>query len=78
MLYKKNNSKKPPEVTKQLTKIISDRPSKNSSNKEVCNESTRECENGLKKNSYNIINLKKQAISYIQHKTKSPLDHHKV
>ena len=49
----KKRSNHPQKKIKQLPKIISDRLSKNSTIKEVFNESKEEYENALKQSSYN-------------------------
>ena len=53
LLYIKKSSNHPPQIIKQLPKIINDRLSKNSSNEEVFNESKGEYENALKQSGYN-------------------------
>ena len=62
LLCIKKSSNHPPQIIKQLPKIISDRLSKNSSNEEVFNESKGEYENALKQSGYNNINLKYQPL----------------
>ena len=62
LLYIKKISNHPPQMKKQLPKIISDRLLMNSSNEEVFNESKGEYENALKQSGYNNINLKYQPL----------------
>ena len=62
LLYIKKSSNHPPQIIKQLPKIISDRFSKHSINEEVFNESKGEYENPLKQSGYNNINLKFQPL----------------
>ena len=53
-------SNHPPQIIKQLPKIINDRLSTNSSNENVFNESKGEYENALRQSGYDNINLKYQ------------------
>ena len=62
LLYIKKSSNHPPQIIKQLPKIINDRLSKDSSNEEVFNESKGEYENALKQSGYNNISLKHQPL----------------
>ena len=62
MPYVKKTSNHPSKIIKQLPKIISDRLSKNSSNKNAFHKSNGEYENALKQSGYNNINLKFQPL----------------
>ena len=70
----KKSSNHPPQIIKQLPKIISDRFSKHSINEEVFNESKGEYENPLKQSGYNNINLKFQPL-ITSNETKAPSEH---
>ena len=55
--YIKKNSNHPPQIIKQLPKIIKNRLLENSSNENVFNESKGEYENALKQSGYTNISL---------------------
>ena len=57
LLYISKSSNHPPQIIMQLPKIISDRLSRNSSNKEVFNTAKREYEEALKRSGYSNISL---------------------
>ena len=57
LLYIKKSSNHRPQIIKQLPKIISDRLSRNSSNKEVFNKAKGEYEEALKRSGYSNISL---------------------
>ena len=57
LLYINKSSNHPPQIINQLPKIISDRLSGNSSNKEVFNTAKGEYKEALKRSGYNNINL---------------------
>ena len=57
LLYIKKSSNHPPQIINQPPKIISDRLSRNSSNKEVFNTSKGEYEEALKRSDYSNISL---------------------
>ena len=75
MLYIKKSSNHPPQIIKQLPKIISDRLSKNFSNEEVFNESEGAHENALKQSGYQP---EVPTTNHIQHETKAPSENHMV
>ena len=54
LLYIHSSSKHPPQIIKQLPNSISERQSKNSSNKEIFNTAKVEYEDALKKLSYDV------------------------
>ena len=55
LLYINKSSNHPPQIINQLPKIISDRLSRNSSNKEVFNTAKGEYEEALKRSGYSNI-----------------------
>ena len=57
LLYINKSSNHPPQIINQLPKIISDRLSRNSSNKEVFNTAKGEYEEALKRSGYSNISL---------------------
>ena len=57
LLYTNKSSNHPPQIIMQLPKIISDRLSRNSSNKEVFNTAKRDYEEALKRSGYSNISL---------------------
>ena len=57
LLYINKSSNHPPQIINQLPKIISDRLSRNSSNKEVFNTAKGEYEEALKRGGYSNISL---------------------
>ena len=57
LLYINKSSNHPPQIINQLPKIISDRLSRNSSNKEVFNTAKGEYEEALKCSGYSTISL---------------------
>ena len=57
LLYTNKSSNHPPQIINQLPRIISDRLSKNSSNKEVFNTSKGQYEEVLKRSDYSNISL---------------------
>ena len=75
LLCIKKSSNHPPQIIKQLPKIISDRLSKNSSNEEVFNESKGAHENALKQSGYQP---EVPTTNHIQHETKAPSENHMV
>ena len=63
LLYTNETSNHPPQIINQLPRIISDRLSKNSSNKEVFNTSKGQYEEVLKRSGYSNISLSFQKSS---------------
>ena len=63
LLYANKSFNHPPEIINQLPRIISDRLSRNSSNKEVFNTSKGQYEEALKRSGYSKISLSFQQSS---------------
>ena len=57
LFYINKSSNHPPQIINQLPRIISDKLSRNSSNKKVFNASTGEYEQALKRSGYSNISL---------------------
>ena len=68
LLYINKSSNHPPQIINQLPKIISDRLSRNSSNKEVFNTAKGEYEEALKRSGYSNISLSvhQSSISHVK------------
>ena len=58
VLYINKNSNHPPQIIKELTKIINDRLSRDSSNADIFNSSKEEYETALKNSGYKNIDFK--------------------
>ena len=63
LLYISKSSNHPPQITNQLPRIIRERLSRNSSNREVFNTSKREYKEALKRSKYSNISLSFQQSS---------------